>query len=213
MKKASLINPLINRLEQDSSEEVQAASARALGKFAMLSEYKKLRARYLFKIQGTLLALISDKNKPIGIRCRALEAAAPLSLPQVKTAIMEAYQSPNPRLRLSAIDAMGKNSDSYWLPILLKELTSADIEARFEAAGACGEMEEKAAVPHLIKLTNDFDVDVQMAAIQALSKIGSTLAKRCLESCRDNISEAIRQAAEQALLELEMEANQLSFQP
>lgn len=33
----SIINPLINLLEQDSSEEVQAAAATALGKFAILA--------------------------------------------------------------------------------------------------------------------------------------------------------------------------------
>ncbi len=209
----SLINPLTNLLEQDSSEKVQAAAATALGKFAMLAEHKKLRSWHVTRIQEALLAVISDKNKSIEIRHRALEAVAPLSLPQVKTAIMEAYQSHNPGLCASSIYAMGKNCDPAWLPILLKELASADAEMRYEAASACGELEEEkeAPVPYLIKLVNDPDADVQMVAIQALGKIGGTKAKECLEHCLNSTSEAIRQSAEQALNELKTKEDPLSF--
>jgi len=210
-EEASLISPLINLLEQDSLEAVQAAAAIALGKFAMLAEHQKLRSCHLFKIQEALLGVISDKSKSVEVKRHALEAAAPLSLPRVKTAIMEAYQSHNSRLRISSIYAMGKNCDPSWLPVLLKELASADDEVRYEAAGACGELEEEAAVPHLIMLIGDPDADVQMAAIQALGKIGGTKAKECLEQCLDNISKAVRQAAEQALKELEAEEAPPSF--
>lgn len=210
-EEASLIIPLINLLEQDSSEKVQAAASTALGKFAMLAEHKKLRSYYLSKIQEALLATIRDKNRPIEVRSRALEAVAPLSLPQVKTVIIDAYQSHNFKLKVSSIYAMGKNCDPSWLSILLKELTSTNTEMRYEAACACGELEEEEAVPCLIKLINDPDVDVQMAAIQALGKIGGAKAKECLEICLNNSSEAIRLAAEQALSEMEAkEANYLS---
>jgi len=151
----------------------------------------------------------SDKKTPVEIRRRALESAAPLSLPQVKIAITEAYQSHNPRLRISSIYAMGKSCDPSWLPILTKELASVDTETRYESAGACGELEKETAVPHLIYLINDPDVDVQVATIQALGKIGGTKAKECLEQCLNNTSEAIRQAAEQALNELAMKENPL----
>lgn len=210
-EEASLIEPLINLLEQDSSEKVQAAAAIALGKFAMLAEHKKLRSCHISKIQEALLRVIGDKNRPVEVSRRALEAVAPISLPQVKAAIMEAHQSSNSRLRISSIYAMGKSCDPSWLPVLLKELASADAEMRYEAAGACGELEEEAAVPYLIKLINDFDVDVQMAAIQALGKIGNLQAKECLEQCLDSTSEAVRQTAREALNELEAQENPLSF--
>ena len=210
-EEASLIDQLINLLGTDSSEEVQTSAAILLGKFTILAEDKKLRSCYLLKIQDALLAVISDQSKPVAVRRRTLEASSPLSLPQVKTAITEAYQSHHPRSRVSSIYAMGKNCNPYWLPILRKELGSADIETSYEAASACGEMEEEATVPHLTKLVNDPDVDIQMAAIQALGKIGGTMAKECLESCLDSVSGAVRQAAEQALLELETKADQLPF--
>ena len=207
----TLINHLINLLEQDSSENVRAAAATALGKFAMLAEHKKLRSCHAVNIQEALLTISNDKNKPVEVRRRALEAAAPLSLPQVKKAIMEAYQSHNSRLRVSSIHAMGKNCDPSWLPILLRELASTDTEVRYEAAGACGELEEEEAVPCLVKLVNDPDADVQIAAIQALGQIGGNKAKECLEHCLNNTSETIRQTAEQVLSELEAKEDLLSF--
>ena len=210
-EETSLVNPLINLLEQNNSEKVQASAATALGKFTMMAEQKKLRSSYVSRIQEALLATISDKNKPVDVRRRALEAVAPLSIPQVQTAIMKAYQSQNFRLRVSAIHAMGRNCDSSWLPILLKELTSTDSEVRYEAAWACGELEEEAVLPSLIKLINDPDVDVQVAAIQALGRIGGIKAKECLEACLNNPSEVIRWAAEQSLSEMEAEEGPLSF--
>ena len=80
---ARLINPLVNLLEQDSSEKVQVATAIALGKFAMLAEHKKLHSRHTPRIYQVLLTTTSDKDKPLEVRCRALEAVAPLNLPQV----------------------------------------------------------------------------------------------------------------------------------
>jgi len=208
---ASLINPLINLLEQDGPEKVQVAAAIGLGKFAMLAEHKKLRSCHTPKVCQALLTAIDDKSKPIEVRRRALEAVAPLSLPQVKEAIMNAYQSHDSKLKINAIYAMGRNCDCSWLPTLLKELASDDAEIRYEAGGACGELGEEEAVLPLIGLINDPDIDVQLAAIQALGKIGGTEAKEHLQHCLNNPSEAIRQAAEQALQELEAGEDPLPF--
>ncbi len=201
-EEASLINPLIDVLKYDSSEKVQVVAATLLGKFAMLAEHKKLRSCYTSRLGKALLSVIGDSSKPIDVRRRALESVAPLSVPQVKKAIMEAYQSHNSKLRTSAVYAMGKSCNCFWLPILLKELANADAEIRYEAAGACGELGEEDAIPYLIELISDPDTDVQLAAIQALGKIGSSEAKECLEECRNNPSEVIQEAAEQALEEL-----------
>jgi len=208
---SSLISPFVNLLEQDGSENVQAAVATALGKFAMLAELNRLRSGHTSKICQALLGVISDKNRTVKVRRQALEAVAPLNLPQVEKAIREAYQSHNRQLRISAIYAMGKNYNCSWLPILLRELSSADAEIRYEAAGACGELGEEAASPYLVELIGDPDVDVQVAALQALGKISGGEAKECLQQCLDNPSEVIRQVAEQALYELEAEESPFTF--
>jgi HEAT repeat protein len=211
-EETSLISPFIGLLEQDSSEQVQAAAAAALGKFATLAEHNKLRPTHLARISQMLLAAINDKNKAVEVRHRALEAAAPLSLPEVKQSITDAYHSLDPRLRASAIYSMGKSLDPDWLPILLKELTSPDAELRYEACGACGELEEATAVPGLVRLVDDSDTDVRMAAILALGKIDTIQARECLKKCLKSQDEAVRQTAEQALNELEVREDPLSFQ-
>ena len=210
-EEASLIDPLINLLKQDNSKKVQAAAATGLGNFAILTEQKKLRSCYVSKICQALLTAINDKDKPLEVRCRVLEALAPLNLPQVKKVILEAYKGNNPKQKISAIYAMGRSCDPSWLQILLEELANTEAEIRYEAGGACGEIGVEEAIPYLIALTNDSDIDVQMAAIQALGKIGGCEAKGHLEQCLDSSSEAIRQTAEQALQELETWEDPFSF--
>jgi len=207
----SLIEPLIQLLEQDSSEKVQATAATALSRFALLAEYQKLDSSHTARLSQSLLSVVHDKGRPLEVRRRALEAAAPLNIPQVKEAIRECYDSHNPGLKVSSLYAMGRNCDPAWLPILLKELSNPDPEIRYEAAGACGELEEAEAVPYVAQLIHDPDIEVQLAAIQTLGKIGGAQAKACLRECLDNPSQAIREAADQALRELVAGEDPLSF--
>ncbi len=200
-----LISIFIRMLNEDSSEEVQAAAAKALGKYAMLAELKKLGPYSSNHVSQALLAILKDKNKPVEVWRRALEAAAPLSLPEVKKAISDAYQSTDPNVVNSAIYAMGKNCDTVWLPTLIKELGSISPNTRYEAAGACGELCDEEAVPYLIKLTRDNDADVQQAAIASLGKIGGTKAKQYLLKCLNSPDEVISEAAESALKQIETE--------
>jgi len=203
-EEASFIQPLIDMMERDSSVKVREAAAIALGRFAMLAEHGKLAPKQATRLSQALLAAIDGKVNPIDVRRRALEAVAPLSLPRVRQAIMEAYQSGNQKLKISAIYAMGKNCDLAWLQILLGELTSDSAELRYEAAVACGELGEEEAVSSLVELTDDADAEVQLVAVQALGKIGGSEAKECLELCLSHRSEVVRQVAEQALYELEI---------
>ncbi len=207
----SLINTLLNLLEYDSSEKVQAAAAAALGRFVMLAEHQKMHSSYTAKIYKALLATIGDSSQALEVRRRALEAIAPIGSPEVEKVISEAYHNGQPKIRVSSIYAMGKNCNPAWLPILLKELANADAEIRYEAAGACGDIGEEDAVHYLTNLVEDPDVEVQLATIQALGKIGGTEAKNCLEQCLDDDSEVIQQAAEQALRELNEGEDPLSF--
>lgn len=211
-EEASLINPLIDVLRYDSSEKVQVAATIVLGKFAMLAEHKKIRSCHISRLGEALLSVIGDRSKPVDVRRRALEAAAPLSVPQVRKIIMEAYQSRNSKIRAGAVYAMGKSCNHFWLPILLEELANANTEIRYEAARACGELGEEEAVPCLIELLRDPDTDVQLAAIQALGKIGSGEAKEYLEECLNNPNELVQEAAEQSLEYLKIVADPFYFE-
>ncbi len=204
-----LIPPFIRMLNEDSSEAVQAAAAKALSKYAMLAELKKLGPSSSARVSQALLAILADKNKPKEVWRRALEAAAPLSMPEVRKAIDEAYKSPDQKIRNSALYAMGRNCDSSWLPILLKELSNPSADVRYEAAGSCGEICDEEAVPPLIKLTQDKDAEVQQAAILALGKIGGAKAKQHLLKCMNSPDEIVSEAAEKALHQIDSEEDAL----
>ena len=207
----SLIEPLIGLLQEDSAAKVRAAAATALGRFALLAEHGRLRPEAADRLRQALLAALADDSLPAEVKRRVLEAASPLSLPRVKEAIRAAYDAENPRLRVGAVYAMGKNCDPAWLPTLLKELSSGSAEMRYEAATACGELEEEAAVPCLIELTDDADTEVQLAAIQALGKIGGGRARKCLERLLGHPRESVRQVAGEAIATLDEMAGPLSF--
>jgi HEAT repeat protein len=206
-----LIDSFITLLREDSKESVRTAAAMALGKFAMLAELGKLRPEDRAKVESALFTIIEDEDEQLEVTRRAIEAIAPLSLPMVKGIIQEAYESEHASMRVSAIYAMGKNSDPAWLPTLLRELGSADAEIRYEAAAACGELGEENAVPHLSRLIHDLDSQVSLSAIAALGKIGGSEADDTLRECLSHSDEHIRQAARDALEELGFEKDPLSF--
>lgn len=208
-EESTLIPSFIRMLNEDESEMVQAAAAKALSKYAMLAEFKKLGPSSSSRVSQALLAILADKNKPREVWRRALEAAAPLSLPEVRKAIDEAYASPDPRVRNSAIYAMGRTCDTAWMPVLIKEMSNPSPDTRYEAAGACGEICDEEAVPHLIKLAQDKDTEVQQAAIMSLGKIGGVKAKQFLLKCLNSADEIVSEAAEQALKQLEAEEDDL----
>jgi HEAT repeat protein len=205
----SMILTFIRMLNEDKSEIVQAAAAKALSKFAMLAELKKLGPASSSRVAQALLSILNDPTKPPEVWRRALEAAAPLSLPEVKKAIGEAYKSADPKIKNSALYSMGKNCDSAWLPILIKEMSNLNADVRYEAAGACGEVCDEEAVPYLIKMTNDKDYEVQQAAIVALGKIGGIKAKAHLMKLVNHPDENIADAAETALKQVDTEDEEL----
>lgn len=207
----TLISPLIELMERDSSTEVRAAAATSLGNFALLAEWRKIRSRYASRIAEALLSVVGDPAKPVEIRCRALESVAPLSLPEVTEAIKGAYYQGDAEFKSSAICAMGRNCDTAWLPILIAELSSADVTMRYEAAQACGELGEGEAVPYLAELVDDPATEVALTAIQALGRIGGGEAKKRLQQLLEEAEEIVRQAAREALAESEAEEEPFPF--
>jgi HEAT repeat protein len=201
----SLIPSFIDLLNTDPSEKVQASAAMALGRFALMAELGSITPKYGNLVGHVLLTVTSDKSKAIDVRRRALEAVATLTTQQVKTAIKNAYESRDERLAISAVYAMGRNCDSNWLPILMKELNSSDAEMRYEAVCACGESGNEDIVQYLLPIANDADIDVCLASIQALGKIGGNEANQYLQKNANDPNEAVREAIEQALNEISIQ--------
>ena len=198
----SLIESLINLLKNDTSEAVQLEAALALGRFALLAEYGVINSEQGSRVAHTLLDVSKDCSRSIEVRQQALEAVASMSLPEVKTAIEDAYSSKDDRLRISSLRAMGISCDPSWMTILLKELGSNDSDMRREAVEALGRIEKENSVPQLAELIYDRDIEVQLATIIALGSIGGAEATECLKQCLKDPNEIISQAAEDVLKEM-----------
>ena len=207
----SLIATFTRMMEQDPSEDVQAAAAAALGKYALLAEIGKLRDVYNQTLSKSLLAIVNNPKKPLVVRRRALESVSAFSQPGIDEVIKAAYVSGDHDYKMSALFAMGRHCDTAFMPILTAELSSPDSETRYEAASALGEMGEEEAVSHLVELLDDTDADVQMTAIRSLGEIGGAQAKKILQKCLESPSEAIAEMAQDALDELSAGEDPLDF--
>jgi len=203
----ALIRTYAGLMERDTAVEVKAAAATALGKYTLLVEMEEIDGGYREFLSQTLLKTFNDASGNIEVRRRALEAAAPLTIPAVQDAIRHAYDSRDERLTVSAIFSMGRTCNEAWLPVLYKELKSPDAEIRYEAAGAIGQIGSENSVHHLNEILYDPDVEVRQAAIQALGEIGGKEAKQYLTKIAEDADETIREAVQAALAELQQRAD------
>jgi HEAT repeat protein len=207
-----LIKPLVHALKEDISAKVRAAAAIALGKFALQGELGNLPSYYREKVYNSLLEVLDKKTELTEVKRQALEVISPFSLPRVKELIETAYHTDDIKLRASAIYAMGRNCDLAWLPTVLAELNSEEVEIRYEAASASGELGAEEDVPPLIEMTENEDQQVQEAAIKALGEIGNEPAKQALDKLTKNPQPSIRDAAKSALKEIQHCEDPLSLQ-
>lgn len=194
---------LIGALRSDASARVRAAAAEALGRFVLLAETSRIPAAEGDEIRTALLASIRNLGEDELVRRRAIEAIAYIGDEMVRDIVTVAYSDDDPKMRASAVFAMGRSADSYWKRTAAQELFSPDPKIRFEAARAVGELEFKAAVPRLIELLDDGDREVQSAAIISLGQIGGKEAKEALIAVLEGDDEAAREIAQDALDELE----------
>jgi len=206
-----LISSLIQLLRNDPAEKVRAAAAIGLGRFALLAELGKLLDKDSAALMNVLLETIQDGRETTEVRRRAVEALAPLNLAQTKEIISKAYESADIKMRASALYAMGRNCDPQWLPLLHQALESREPELRYEATIACEELGDEASVPYLAPLTEDPEPDVQLCAVHALGSIGGALARKALMRCIESSDDKVREAATEALSNMEAEENPSGF--
>jgi HEAT repeat protein len=200
----TLAGVLVRLLRDDPSESVRAAAATSLGRFVLLGELEEIEAAPAMMVEDALLGAIYDPHETLEVRRRAVESIAYSGQAQVQDIIEMAYYDDEEKMRISAIFAMGRSADPLWHEMVIAELDDPNPEMRYEAARACGELEASAALSALIYLIEaDPDPEVQEMAIWALGRIGGKEARRVLEACCESEDEALRQAAEEALDELD----------
>lgn len=211
-ERRDLIEPLLRLLEKDEEPEVRAEAALALGRFVVLSETGNLREEHFRKVEAGLRQALEDELEVEEVRARALESIGACGRPWVEDAIQEAYESEAPRLKVSALHAMGRSCEPRWLPALIGELANEDAEARYEAATALGSLGDRRAVSHLAPLLTDSDLEVKEAAIAALGQIGGSEAKTLLRQLLRDASASVQAAAAAAVAEADFAEDPLSLE-
>mgnify|MGYP005836160575 CR=1 FL=1 len=176
-----LMNRLLPMATVDSSPAVRAAAVSALGRFILQAELGKFSPMQARQAERIALKLYQNANEDVRVRCRALEAIANSSRPEVVGMIQESYQNGDARLRAAAIYAMGKSCDARWASAVLRELGSDDPGIRFESIRAAGELGIEEAVPQISKLVAEADRQTLEMAIWSLGEIGSGESRRVLE--------------------------------
>ncbi len=206
-----VIRPLLGLLKNDASPRVRASAATTLSKFTDLFQQGKILSRDGDKIRDTLLEVISDEEEEADVRRRCIEAVGSFNTIEISELIREAYSSENPNMRQSAVFAMGRSSDSQWLSIVMNELNSDFPAMRYESASACGLLGDESSVPHLISLIKDEDSEVQVAAVHSIGNIGGALAKRALQQALRTGEDAVEEAAEEAMANIDFDEDPLGF--
>ncbi|MCH8184499.1 MAG: HEAT repeat domain-containing protein [Chloroflexi bacterium] len=206
-----VIRPLNDLLAKDPSPKVKAAAAVSLGKFAEMAQDGKLLERDADRIREALLEAIGREGQDDEVRRKAIEAVASFNSEEVQRIIRDAYENGDATLKQTAIYAMGRSSDSQYLPTVLDETHHDDPAIRYEAALAAGQLGDESTVPYLIRLIKDDDFQVQLSAVQALGEIGGPLAKRALLQCLKMGEDALEDAAQAALANLEFDDDPLGF--
>jgi HEAT repeat protein len=178
----------------------------------LLGELGTLSEDLCRPVYDALCAIARDKAEVIEVRRRALEAVSYVGSEEVAALLQYAYDHPDEDMRTSAIFGMGRSADSRWISTVMEGLYSVYPEIRYEAARACGELEARQATSKLAVLIQDPDREVQEAALWALGQVGGDEALRLLELCCQSEDEVLREAAEAALLEIELiHGSQMDF--
>jgi HEAT repeat protein len=191
---------LLEILEDDDSQDVRAAAAQGLARYADAALNDKLDPELEERIWMRLYKTATDDSESYIVKRRALESVAVFgSRPEVFELIRSAYQADDPGYHAGALYAMGRTLDKRWLDILTRELESEDAEMRYEAARATGEIGDVRAIPGLATAAIDEDSEVRQEAIMALGKIGGIGAERVLRRLQESAPASDQEAIAEAL--------------
>ena len=208
---SDLIPLLLRLLAKDKNVDVRVESASTLGRYILMSEHGRLHDRHARSIEEGLRITIADSTEDEDVQARALEAIGACSnCTWVQQAIREAYEGYSPSLRIGAIRAMGRSCDSRWLPILLHELRSHDLDACSEAALACGSIGDEQAITQLSTLLQDSNDVVKLSTIRALGEIGGPEARSVILALPGDLSEVLQDAIQDAITEIDFNDNPLN---
>lgn len=166
-------------LTEDSSVEVRAAAADALGRFILLAEIEDSSSEESNQIVGDILLTLKS-NVPPALHRACIETLGFSSREDAQAIIADAYHSGDEELIQSALLAMGRSANPVWRPEILEELQHPSPQIRAVAAQAAGELELHDATQLLVELLEDISDEVVHLAIWSLGQLGSDTAKTSL---------------------------------
>jgi len=205
-----LVPVFVRVLRDDGHEPARCAAADGLAKYVLLGELEKIRPTPFHTAVEALRTCYLDEGAPIQLRSRALRAVAYTEEPDIPDLIASAYAAADETMRISAVHAMGRSAREVWASTVKRELTSASPDMRLEATRACGELQLADTVDDIAALADDVDQRIRLTAVWALGQIGGKAARIALQGYTSSDDEAMRQAAEQALQELEFFSGNLT---
>jgi len=201
-KDINLIEPFLDLLTTHENPDVNAAAARALGKFVLLGELEEIPEKYSSVIKVTLL---EEYRKPREdrIRQRILESLGYLSDDEVKGIISDALKNDNKDWQLSAIFAISRSANEKWGNEVLEKIIDIDPDISLEAIKAAGELEIASAKEELIDILkfSSPDEEIYLQSIWALSKIGGN----DIQDLFEEMLESSEMEEETEMLELAMD--------
>ncbi len=213
-----LIDLLFDKARSDPSQRVRSRAIVTLGRYIYegdIADYDfdwgamealmredELPEKDFLRVKAFLLDILKDEGQPLDSRRFTVEAISFLNQPDILELIAEAYNHPDPSMKVSAIFAMGRNGNERWAPIILQELDSPIKDLQYEAVRAVGEAYLEEAAPQLKRLALSDDKELRLEAIWALGKTGGEGVEEFLKSCAQEKDEDIREVAEAALEEM-----------
>lgn len=196
---------LLDQVRTDPEASVRATAAEILGQWVIGVEFGMLSEDDADNLCSTLRELTEDVNEDDEVRARALAALGAHSEEWVSEVISETYETGGPRMQRAALEAMGRNANDSWLPVLVHHFDDDDPEIRASAATSAGQLLLDSAVePLMVLLGEDEEEEVQVAAIRALGEIASDGAERVLMDLQGRGERHVVEAVSQALSEVRL---------
>ena len=177
----ALVRPLTEMMKSDPVVEVRAAASIPLTYLAALAEMGKLTSRYKKILFDSIYSVLQDENELMTVRLKALEAVSVFADRRLFPYIEAALASGDSAAKQSAIFAMGRTSDPYWIDKVIPNLDHDLVSIRYEAVMALGELADEEHLKVLETPKDDTDLTVQLAAISATERVGGDIAKKMLE--------------------------------
>src|SRR5688500_8823461 len=181
----------------DPGPGVRASAALALQNFVEAYVMDRVHSETGEKVTAALKRAVEDPD--IGVRASALEAAGPLPDEWVATRILEAYESDEHDLKISAIRAMGSSALERWIEYIEDQLNDGDLEFRLEATLAAGALGSPLLIEPMGELLSDDNPEIVVAAIVALGEIGGEEAVELLENFKPHAPEGLDEAIDGAI--------------